>query len=143
MPDSQHLKFLRKVPLFKSLSESHTRKLADRMRERNFKAGELIVEQGKLGIGLFVIIEGEVKINRVQEDGSKRQIDELEALDFFGELSLLDDAPRVAEAIADTDVRCLVLLKLDFLEELEHEPHMAIEMLKELAHRFRRIVSNL
>jgi CRP-like cAMP-binding protein len=45
--------------------------------------------------------------------------------------------------VASADTKCLVLSKLDFLEELDHEPQMAVEMLKELAFRFRRVVSNL
>jgi CRP/FNR family transcriptional regulator, cyclic AMP receptor protein len=139
----KHQRFLKKVPMFKSLSDSHLKKLAERVREREFANGELILEQGKIGVGLFIIQYGEVKVYRHHDDGTRREIDVLGETEFFGELSLLDDAPRVAEVVASADTKCLVLSKLDFLEELDHEPQMAVEMLKELAFRFRRVVSNL
>ncbi len=139
---NENTKFLKKVPLFKSLSEGHVERLAARVRPRSFLDGETIVEQGKLGVGLFIVQRGEVKVIRRHDDGTSRELDRIGETDFFGELSLLDDAPRVADVVANGDTTCLVLAKLDFLEELDHEPQMAIELLKEIAHRFRRVISN-
>lgn len=135
--------FISKVPLFRGLQSSHIERIAKRMREREYDSGEEIIEQDKMGIGLFVIVKGNVRVKRHHVDGTSLEIDNLGAGDFFGELSLLDDAVRSASVYADGATTCLVLSKLDLLEELEHEPSMAIEMLKELAGRFRRIVTHL
>lgn len=136
-------RFLAKVPLFRGLKERQLRRLAERMRERDFKAHEIIVEQGNPGIGLYIVVNGEARVLRKQADGGQVELDRLVRTQFFGELSLLDEAPRAASVVADVDMKCLVLNKLDFLDELQQEPEMAIEMLKEIAHRFRRIISTL
>lgn len=133
--------FLAKVPMFSTINMRSLEKLAKRLRERKYSDGEEIVEQGKVGIGLFFIESGTALVYREQKDSESVKIDTLGALDFFGELTLLDDAPRTATVVANGEVICYVLSKLDFLDELEDEPQIAIPMLKELATRFRRLVS--
>lgn len=135
--------FLAKVPLFKPLKMSQLEKLAQRVRERDYVAGDVIVEQGVIGIGLFIVARGPVKVIRIHADGNQRELDTLDRFDFFGELSLLEDAVRTASVIADGDCKCLVLSKLDFLDELDDDPAMAVPMLKEIASRFRRILATL
>ncbi|MBC7815061.1 MAG: cyclic nucleotide-binding domain-containing protein [Burkholderiales bacterium] len=142
---SQHdtVQFLAQVPLFHGLTERQLKKIVGRFRERSFDEGTAIVEQGKLGIGLFIIVEGEAEARRIHADGSSVLLNKLHRTDFFGELSLLDEAPRTASVIATTKTDCLVLMNLDFMEELHHEPDMAVEMLKALAGRFRRMMEHL
>jgi CRP-like cAMP-binding protein len=135
--------FIAKVPLFRDLKPRHIEKIAKRMRERDYETGDVIVEQGAMGIGLFVMVRGTSRVIRSLGDGSTRELDTLERFDFFGELSLLDDHVRTASVVANEPVKCLVLAKLDFLDELDDEPEMAVPMLKELAHRFRRIITNM
>lgn len=135
--------FFAKVPLFTRLNPKHIKKLAERARIRDYEAGEVIVEQGKEGIGLYIMARGSAVVKRSHADGSSLEIDTLQRFDFFGELSLLDDAPRSASVIASEPVKAVLLSKLDFLEEMEDDPHMAIAMLKTIAHRFRRIVTHL
>jgi len=135
--------FLAKVPLFRGLSRHDLERIANRMREREYKAGDNIVEQGAVGIGLFIIVEGSAEVVRTHPDGSRLKLDTVGRYDFFGELSLLEDTPRTASVIALEATHCLALSKLDFLDELESDPVIAIEMLKELAARFRRLVVQL
>jgi CRP/FNR family transcriptional regulator, cyclic AMP receptor protein len=82
-------------------------------------------------------------VMRTHVDGEERQIDTLQPKHFFGELSLLDNEERSASVIAQEKTVCLGLRKYDFLDELREEPEIAIEMMRELAHRFRRLVQNL
>lgn len=140
---NQTVEFLAQVPLFHCLSERQLKKIAGRFRERSFKAGDAIVEQGKMGIGLFLIVEGDAEVRRIHSDGSAVVVNKLHRTDFFGELSLLDESPRTASVFAMTDVNCLVLMNLDFIEELHAEPDMAVEMLKALAGRFRRMMEHV
>lgn len=135
--------FLAKVPLFKDLNNRQINRIAKRIRERDYEAGDMIVEQGQPGIGLYIMVRGEAKVVRKLLDGSERELDRLKRTDFFGELSLLDEAPRTASIIAEESVKCLILLNLDFIEELQAEPDIAIEMLKELARRYRRVMTRM
>ena len=135
--------FLGKVPMFRGLKTRQLKKLAERARVRDYAEGEVIVEQGSDGVGLYIMARGTAEVKRIHMDGDSRLIDTLERFAFFGELSLLDDAPRSASVIAATDVKAVVLSKLDFLDELEDEPQMAIVVLKQLAHRFRRVMTNM
>jgi CRP-like cAMP-binding protein len=63
--------------------------------------------------------------------------------DFFGELALLDDEPRTASVVATEETECLVLSQWEFFGSLREDPDMAIEILQELATRFRRALNVL
>lgn len=135
--------FLHKVPLFQGLEDRHLKKFAKNFRERDYAADEIILEQGKLGVGLFILVTGEAKVVRSQVDGDVFELDRLHRTEFFGELSLLDDAPRSATVIAVVPTKCLALEKLVFLDELSRDAEMAVGMLRTLAGRYRRLVQNL
>lgn len=135
--------FLSNVPLFSTLPMRHLKKFAVRFHEATYEAGDAIVEQDKPGIGMHIIVSGNAKVVRKHEDGTERQIDTLQPKHFCGELSLLDNEERSASVIATERTVCLGLRKYDFLDELREEPEIALEMLRELARRFRRLVQNL
>jgi CRP/FNR family transcriptional regulator, cyclic AMP receptor protein len=135
--------FLSNVPLFATLPMRHLKKFAMRFHEATYEAGDAIVEQDKPGIGMHIVMSGAAKVVRKREDGTELQIDVLLPKSFFGELSLLDNEERSASVIATEKTVCLGLRKYDFLDELREEPEIAIEMLRELARRFRRLVQNL
>jgi CRP/FNR family cyclic AMP-dependent transcriptional regulator len=135
--------FLADVPLFSTLPMRHLKKFAMRFHEATYEANEVIVEQDKPGIGLHIVVSGSARVMRKHDDGSETQIDTLLPKHFFGELSLLDNEDRSASVIAQEKTVCLGLRKYDFLDELREEPEIAIEMLRELARRFRRLVQNI
>lgn len=135
--------FLSNVPLFATLPMRHLKKFALRFHEATYEAGDAIVEQDKPGIGMHIVVSGSAKVIRRHEDGTERQLDILLPKHFCGELSLLDNEERSASVIALEKTVCLGLRKYDFLDELREEPEIAIEMLRELARRFRRLVQNL
>jgi CRP/FNR family cyclic AMP-dependent transcriptional regulator len=139
----QITRFLHTVPMFQGLNERQLNRLAKRFKERNYAKGETIVTQGTLGIGLFIIEKGKVEAVREHSDGTKSVVNQLASTDFFGELSLLDEAPRTASVIAAEDSTCLVLTQLDFMSALQEDAEIPIVMLKELAKRFRRLMENL
>ncbi len=136
-------RFLHTVPMFQGLHERQLARLARRFNERSYAAGETIVSQGTLGIGLFIIETGHAEAMREHPDGSKSVVNQLGPTDFFGELSLLDEAPRTASVIATEDTRCLILTQLDFISALKEDADIPIIMLKELAQRFRRMMENM
>jgi len=143
MADKQAIiEALKQVPLFKDLSNRHLTKFANRFSTRDFAKDEVIFEQGSSGIGLYIIASGQVHIIRT-DDGEQTQLEDLGVNDFFGELSLLVDAPRTASAVAVEPTTCLMLRKLDFLGELDEEPEIALPMLKEIAQRFSAVFNKI
>ena len=74
-------------------------RLAGRFVRRTYAAGTDIVTQGKGGAGLFVIVSGRTEVIRVRTDGTKAVLNVFGPTDFFGELALLDDAPRTASVV--------------------------------------------
>jgi CRP-like cAMP-binding protein len=144
MQDNQNIiRFLHTVPLFQGLGERQLQRLAKRFKERSYAKGESIVHQGTLGIGLFILETGHADVVHEAADGDKSVINQLGPTDFFGELSLLDDAPRTASVVASEDARCLVLAQLDFMDALREDADIPIVMLKEMARRFRRAMQTL
>ena len=120
---------LRAIPLFTSLDGGALADLAGCMTSFEAPAGQVLVEIGQPGSGLFVIQDGEVQVElngRVVTRGPG---------DFFGEIALLADRPRTARVRATTGVRCWALARKDFARLLEDHPTIAVRMLPALAEK--------
>jgi CRP/FNR family transcriptional regulator len=140
----QKKSFLSKVPLFQGLKDRQLLRLADRMVERNYAAGDLIVKQGQGGEGFYVLISGKAEATRERSDGEKIQVNSFGPTDYFGELALLDeDGVRTASITAVEPTTCLVLTRWDFLATLRQDADMAVEILQEMARRFRIALNQL
>ena len=120
------------VPLFTGLSKRHLRKVAALGMERRVASGTAIVRAGAPGDAFFVILDGTATV-RVP---GKRTI-KLSPGDFFGELALLDDAPRSATVEADGEMLVMWVSRPAFQKLLKQEPKVAVEMLHTLAQRLR------
>jgi CRP-like cAMP-binding protein len=123
---------LASVSLFQRLDKKDIRALARLVREQEYAPGQVIVQEGQPGLGLYVIASGHAEV--VQ---GSRILRELSTGDFFGEMSLLDDLPRTADVRASAQTRCLTLAKWEFLGELESHPQMALPLLPVLSRRVR------
>jgi CRP/FNR family cyclic AMP-dependent transcriptional regulator len=144
MPEQEdRVRFLANVPLFRGLRERQLQTLNKRFVSRSYDVGDEIVTQGRGGAGLFILLSGAAEAVRVRRDGSKAVVNTFGSTDFFGELALLDDEPRTASVIATKDTECLVLSQWEFFGALREDPDMAIEVLQELARRFRRALNVL
>ena len=100
--------------------------------ERAYGPGETIVRAGEPGENLYVILEGEV---RVERDGRTRRT--LGKGDFFGEIALLTGGLRTADAVAADTVRCLAIPRDLLRQAVEVEPVVGWELLEVLAGRLR------
>ena len=139
MADVQEKKeFLSKVPLFHRLKDRQIQRLADRMVERKFAAGDTIVQQGQGGEGFFVIVSGKAEAIRERVDGEAAVVNTFGPKDYFGELALLDEEGiRTATIKTTQPTECLVLTRWDFLSVVKQDAEMAVDILQELARRFR------
>ncbi len=123
---------LASVPMFQDLSQRHLRKVAEQATVKRFAPSSAIVRAGDAGDAFYVILDGAANVRRP----GKRTI-KLKPGDFFGELALLDAAPRVATVEAETEVLTMRLGRTGFQRVLEKEPKVAVSMLKTLAARMR------
>jgi CRP-like cAMP-binding protein len=89
------LEQLKRVSLFTELPTKLLEEIVDLLEEVKVKAGQLIFEKGENGTCLYIIVEGRVRVF----DGN-RTINELAARDIFGEMAVLDAAPRLASVVA-------------------------------------------
>ncbi len=133
-----------KVPLFVGLKDRQLQRLADRMVERTFAAGDVIVEQGQGGEGFYILTAGKAEATRTRLDGEKIPVNTFGPTDFFGELALLDETgTRTASIVATQPTTCLVLTRWDFIATLRQDADMAVYILQELAKRFRVALDSL
>jgi flavin reductase (DIM6/NTAB) family NADH-FMN oxidoreductase RutF len=123
---------LASLPVFSSLPPEVLGPILASGQERRFAAGDTIIREGDPGDELFVILDGEVRIER-----GGRPLHTFSTGEFFGELSVLDGRARSASAVAVTDVRCLTVSREALRRALEAEPESAWAMLQILAGRLR------
>jgi CRP-like cAMP-binding protein len=121
---------LLKVPVFQDLNKRELNKIKRILHQREYSRDEKIFNEGDIGLGMYIIIEGEVRI----VCGPENQIlADLSGGDFFGELSLLDDAPRSAAAVAKTPCVTLSFFKPELLDLLNRDPQLGCKILFKLA----------
>jgi CRP-like cAMP-binding protein len=108
-----------------------------------FKKDETLIEQGERGVGLYIIASGEVKIVKKTAGGDELEVALHRTGDFFGEMAVLDDAPRSASVIAVADTKCLFLSAWDFKARMKLHPEIAMEILPVVVKRFRETNAKL
>lgn len=128
----EHEEFLAKVPIFANCSPEEIAAIASVAQESGFQPGQIIVTQGTPGQAFYLILAGRVEILR---DG--QSLGAFGAGDFFGEMSLLDQAPRSATIRAIDYTSCIMLSSWDFKALLERYPSIAVKLLEVLSRRLR------
>jgi cAMP-dependent protein kinase regulator len=103
--------FLSEVPLLQTLLPYERSKVADALETVKHKAGDVIIKEGEPGENFFILEDG---IAEVYRDDTKGCVKTYGKGDYFGELALLNDAPRAASVIAKTDVKVARLGKDGF-----------------------------
>lgn len=122
------------VPLFSACSKKDLQALAKRAEERVARAGDVLVRQGAAGDSFYVIVSGEADVDR-----HGTVIATIGPGAFFGDLALLDRAPRNATVTAKTDMDLIVLGQREFSAMLDESSAFARTLLVGLAHRLREM----
>jgi signal transduction histidine kinase len=128
---------LRKNILFKGVRPATIEKALPRFTRRRFKPGDLIFDEYSTGRDLFLLCKGRIRIKKYTKYGVESLLAVLHRGDFFGELSLIDGLPRSAraEAIDDCELACISASTFRVL--VEHNRHIALNLLHQLALRLR------
>jgi CRP/FNR family cyclic AMP-dependent transcriptional regulator len=135
LPD--RLARLRAVSLFATLNQRELEIVNGFVHDRTYAPGEIVFDEGEEGQALYVVFTGEVVICRPGHRESGR----LAALGpgtFFGDLALLDNAPRAAQAIAAIESHLGVFFRSDFQNVLETDARAATKLYRSLAHHVAR-----
>lgn len=130
---------LKQVPFFSQLETEEANALAQRLVPRRFGESQVIFHHGDPGGLLYIITAGKVKISYTMPDGQEALLAILGAGDFFGELALLDDAPRSATAEAMDKTETLTLHRDDFIGYIGENPDFAYHVMRTLAKRIRHL----
>jgi cAMP-dependent protein kinase regulator len=104
-------RFLAEVTLLSGLTEYERSKIADALNTQKFAPGQKIIEEGDVGEDFFILEYGEAE---VYKRGNQQPVHKYKKGDYFGELALLNDAPRAASIVATTDVKVAALGKEGF-----------------------------
>ena len=123
------LELVSAVPLFENMDAEKRQSIANLLRPRLVIPGEVICKEGDTGDSMFFISSGALSVNL--KDGAVT----LGSGDFFGEIALLKETPRVATVAANSFCELLVLRKTDFEELLINTPQLRNEIEKVAADR--------
>ena len=130
------IELVKAIPLFESLGDDDLHALAGKLREVKIEVGASVFAQGDEGDAMYVIEDGAVDI--VAGSGKQKVIlASLFKRQFFGELALLDGAPRSASAIASRETQLLALERDDFVEFIKNRPAAALAIMHEVGERMR------
>ena len=131
------------IPFFAGLDRDALERLTGSMRSRRFRRGEVIFHLGDPGDALFVIMSGDVKISLPSETGEEAILATLGSGAVFGELALLDGAPRSASATALTATETVVLPRDRFRELIATEAGVRDALLASIAGELRRLTTHV
>jgi len=134
LTDDRRTELLGACRLFTGLEQEQLRAVAGSAQEVEYATGRVIARQGEVGTGFFIVVDGSVRVVR---DGET--LATLGPGEFFGELSVLDGQPRIAQVLAEEPTRCLALASWDFERGLLENPQLTLGILRGLAGRLRSV----
>ena len=126
------LDLLAQVPLFSGLTRKELQMVKDLSKPFRFPAGATVVTAGEQASRFFLVTAGEA---HVVIGGRNRR--PLGPGDYFGELALIDEGPRTATVVADTDLETLGIAGFNFRPLLKNEAPITFKILVEVARWLR------
>jgi CRP-like cAMP-binding protein len=128
---------LKGIPLFEKMGRGELARIARFAGRVQYGDGEVIIREGDIDDRLFVVLSGEVKAVKDYQGPRERTLGFVREGMFFGEMALLDNYERTATVVANSEVHCLEVRHLDFMELVRAHPQLAVLMLPVLARRLR------
>lgn len=124
-------------PLFANLSLGQIGELTALARSHRYRRNQVIFNEGDPGTALYMLVKGRVKVSQSSPEGKERTLALLSPGDVFGELALLDEQARSADAVVVEDSEVLVVPRKDFLGFIITQPQAAMSLLVVLSQRLR------
>jgi CRP/FNR family transcriptional regulator len=114
------------------MSKKDLNKILAAAKDALHRQSQEVMTEGHGGVGFHLIVDGKAKVVR-----GSRTVATLGPGEFFGEMALVDDGPRSASVVADTDLTTLVISKWEFRPLLKNHPEMAWKLIEHLVERVR------
>jgi len=130
--DDRRIRELRAMLLFKELSSRELNEVEQLLHKRTYLKDEIIFDEGDVGLGLFIVVNGRVRATSTLE-AFKNINAEFCCGDFFGELSLFDEGPRTARITAIEPANVVALFRAEFFSLLERNRIIAAKILFEIS----------
>jgi len=116
------------TPLFNHIAKANIRRLVSNMHPRLYKADETVFKTGDIGAGAVLIKSGEIAIK-----AGDKVLAQLKKGDFFGEVALVVDEARTADAVASTDCELIFFLRPDLEEWLHSSPKPGAQLMSNIS----------
>lgn len=120
---------LGKIYIFDGLAPKELQEITKICQKVSFKKNDVIFKEGSFGDKFYIIIEGEVRISKVIPNIGEEALAVLKTGNYFGEMALIDDFPRSADAIANTDTVLMTISKSDMDNLLFFNKEIAYKLL--------------
>jgi CRP-like cAMP-binding protein len=132
---------LRRCPLFAGLREEDLRRIRTIASLKRVGKREILFSEGEEARGFYVILSGKVKLYKVSPDGKEQILHVVSAPDAFAEAALFLEGsyPAFAEALIDSQL--IFFPKRDFIQLIEKNPQLSINMIVTLSHYLKRFAS--
>jgi CRP/FNR family cyclic AMP-dependent transcriptional regulator len=137
MRQEENKLFLRRVPLLAGLSEQQLELLAAGSSRRNYPRGRTIVSEGEPSNSLYILLSGRAKVQRSDSEGKEVILAVLGSGDWFGEMSMIDDAPRSASVITLESCDFMAIEKASFKQMLMQSTEVCMAVMRGLVARLR------
>jgi CRP/FNR family transcriptional regulator, cyclic AMP receptor protein len=120
---------LKKIPLFANLTTDHLQKVGAIAAQKQLKANERVFQEGDVGTEMYIIASGKVRISKMVQGVGEEALAVLEPGSYFGEMALIDDTPRSADATAHLACTLYVIQKTDLEQLMFLHKDLAYELL--------------
>jgi len=127
------LDILTEIELFSELDYNSLINLSNLFEEKIYNQDEIIFKEDSIGTSMMMITSGEVRISQISDPQTEEALIILKKGDVFGEMALLEDMPRSATAIANTNVIIFEIQREKFLNFLENNKEAGVKILMKLA----------
>ena len=134
---NEEVELLRNIPLFANIAPSKLKLLAFTSERISYDANQVLFNQGEIGDAAFIIIEGEADIT-IDSPRGPITVATVGRNDIIGEIAILCDVPRTASVRAKNKLETLVISKDLFFRLIMEFPQIAVEIMRELAHRLNQ-----
>lgn len=137
MPNSGALAVLRSSPIFRGVAEELLAEVAALCRNRVYRRGEAVFEEGTPGTKLYGVISGRLLITTTSEKGLELNLNLVEPGEIVGEIAFLDGGPRTATGRAAETSTCFEMDRAAFFKLLERTPQLSAHLLQLVCKRVR------
>jgi len=134
---------LNTIALFSGLTDSEMKAISDMAVTRRFPKNTLMICEGDTSDSLYVVLSGKVKVFLSDEDGKEVTLNIQGEGEYFGELAILDEAPRSASVMTTEATKLAILSKSAFEKCMEKHPSIGLTVMHGMARRLRDLTENV